>query len=108
MKIAVIETGGKQYVASDGVVLVVNKLSKGANKVKEGAKMLFDKVLLTSDGKKTEVGTPYLTGIKIEATLESEEKGKKVIGLRYKNKTRQSTTPYGHRQIMAKVRVTKV
>ena len=108
MKFAIIETGGKQYKVSEGAILDVEKLSKANPKLGEGDKVVFDKVLLTSDGRGTKVGTPYVDGVKVEATLVSEKKGRKVVGLRYKNKTRQSTTPYGHRQVKARVKVGKI
>ena len=54
-KIAIIETGGKQYVVTQDSVLDIEKL-KGADKA--GAKITFDKVLLTDDGAKTTVGAP--------------------------------------------------
>ncbi|MDD6880120.1 MAG: 50S ribosomal protein L21, partial [Firmicutes bacterium] len=53
---AVIETGGKQYRVQEGDVITVEKLNAEA-----GETVVFDKVLLMSDGKEVKVGAPYLT-----------------------------------------------
>lgn len=106
-KFAVIETGGKQYKVAEGDVLDIEKLTKANPKLAEGGKVVFDKVLLTDDGKSTKVGKPYLEGVTIEATFEGEKKGKKVKGVKFKNKTGYRVK-YGHRQTKARVTVAKV
>lgn len=104
MKFAVIETGGKQYKVSEGDTIIIEKLS-GENKI--GKKIIFDKVLLIDDGKKTEIGTPYLKGVKIEATFEEEGKGKKIHIIKFKSKSNYSKK-IGHRQPYNKVKISKV
>lgn len=99
-KIAVIETGGKQYVVENGSVLNVEKLS-----AQKDNKIVFDKVLLTDDGSKTEVGAPYIGGAKVSAELVSEGRGKKVTVIRYRQKSRYFKKK-GHRQAFAKVKIT--
>jgi len=101
---AVIETGGKQYKISAGEKLTIEKLSEG---LKQGDKVVFDKVLLTDDGSKTVVGTPYIKDAKIEATFEETGKGKKVTVLRFKSKSRYKKVK-GHRQPYSKVIISKV
>lgn len=64
---------------------------------KEGTVEL-DKVLLVADGDKVTVGTPTVAGAKVVATWQSEAKGEKVIGLKYKSKIRYRRR-VGHRQI---------
>ncbi len=49
-KMAIIDTGGKQYVVTEGAVLNVERLPES-----KGGKIAFDKVLLVDDGSKTEV-----------------------------------------------------
>src|SRR6185436_20775098 len=63
-KIAIIETGGKQYVAMEGGVLTIEKLADAHSK---GDKVTFDKVLLTDDGSETKIGAPYVSGAKVSA-----------------------------------------
>ncbi len=101
-KIAIIETGGKQYVVTDGSVLKVEKL---AGSYKPGDKISFDKVLLTDDGAKVAVGKPYLTGAKVAAELIEEGRNQTVTVIRYREKSR-SFKKNGHRQPHFKVRIT--
>ena len=101
-KIAIIETGGKQYVVTGGSVISVEKL-KGAEKA--GDKITFDKVLLTDDGSKMDMGAPYIKGAKVSAELVENGRAPKVVVLRYRQKSRYSKKK-GHRQAFAKVRIT--
>jgi len=101
-KIAIIETGGKQYVVTDGSVLKVEKL-QGA--FKPGDKISFDKVLLTDDGAKVAVGKPYLAGVAVSAELIEEGRNQTVTVIRYREKSR-SFKKNGHRQPHMKVRIT--
>ena len=101
-KIAIIETGGKQYVVTDGTVLKIEKL-KG--EFKAGDKISFDKVLLTDDGAKVAVGKPYLAGAKVAGELIEEGRNQTVTVIRYREKSR-SFKKNGHRQPHFKVRIT--
>lgn len=101
---AVVQTGGKQYRVSEGQVLTIEKLP---GELKKGAKILFDKVLLTDDGASTKIGAPYISGAKIEATLEEEGMGDKVIVIKYKAKSRYFKKR-GHRQPYMKVKISSI
>jgi large subunit ribosomal protein L21 len=100
-KIAVIQTGGKQYVVADGTVLTIEKLGD----VKKDGKITFDKVLLTDDGKDLKMGDPLVKGAKVMAELVSEGKSKKVTVIRYRQKSRYFKKK-GHRQSFTKVKIT--
>ncbi|HEY4527322.1 MAG TPA: 50S ribosomal protein L21 [Candidatus Paceibacterota bacterium] len=100
-KIAIIETGGKQYVVENGNVLQVEKIT-GTSK---GSKVTFDKVLLTDDGSKVALGAPYITGAKVTAELIEEGKDDKVRVIRYRQKSRYFKKK-GHRQPYAKIKIT--
>jgi large subunit ribosomal protein L21 len=97
MSIAVIQTGGKQYVVKKGDVLRVEKLD-----VKEGGIVEFDKVLLLDDGKTTKVGAPYISGAKVMGKVASEGKHKTVIVAKYRPKSRYFKKN-GHRQPYSEV-----
>lgn len=99
-KIAIIETGGKQYVVTKDSVLDVEKLV-----VKKDGKITFDKVLLTDDGAKTVVGAPYIKGAEVSAELLKEGRAQKVTVIRYREKSRYFKKK-GHRQPFSKVRIT--
>jgi large subunit ribosomal protein L21 len=101
MKIAVIATGGKQYLVKDGSVITVEKLP---GDLKEGDSVTFDKVLLTDDGSAVTVGAPNVSGASIKASVVSVGKGKKVQVVRYKAKSRYLKRR-GHRQPFTKVKV---
>lgn len=101
-KIAIIETGGKQYVVTNDSVLRVESI-KGAEK--KGDKVTFDKVLLTDDGSSTKVGAPYISGAKVTAELIENGRAPKVTVIRYRQKSRYYKKN-GHRQPYAKVRIT--
>jgi len=99
-KIAVIETGGKQYLVTEGAVLNVEKLPET-----KGGKISFDKVLLTDDGSKTEVGTPHVKGAKVSAELIADGRDKKVTVIHYRAKSRYFKKR-GHRQPFSKIKIT--
>ena len=103
-KIAVIETGGKQYIVKESDVLSIEKLP---GKKKAGAKIKFDKVLLMDDGKIAKVGTPHVSGAKVDAELIEEGLGKKIHVIRFKSKSRYFKKK-GHRQPYTKVKITSI
>ena len=99
---AVLKTGGKQYLVSPGQKLKVEKLD-----VKEGGKIVFDEVVLTFDDKKTEIGTPYIKGAKVEARVLKQGREKKVIVLKCHARPRYRKKK-GHRQPFTEVEITKI
>ena len=101
MKFAVIETGGKQYRVASKDVIKIEKLS-GEPKV--GEKIIFSKVLLFDDGKKLQIGTPYVKDIQVVGVLEEEGRGKKISVIKFKSKIRYFKK-YGHRQPYVKVKI---
>lgn len=100
--LAVIETGGKQYLVETGKALNVEKLP-----VEEGGKVVFDKVLLLVKDKDVKVGAPYIEGAKVEATLTGHGRARKIKIMRYKPKTTHRRRQ-GHRQPYSKVEIKKV
>lgn len=104
MEFAVIQTGGKQYKASKGDVLTIEKI-KGEHK--KGDKIAFDKVLLVDNGKDTTIGTPYIDGAKVEAEITEIGRAKKVLVMKYKQKSRYLKRN-GHRQPFFKVKITNI
>jgi large subunit ribosomal protein L21 len=106
MTFAIIETGAKQYKVKKGDIIKIERL-EGENKA--GDTITFDAVILTDDGKKTEVGNPTIKGAKVEGKFIEEAKGKKISSLRFKNKTNQGMgVRRGHRQIFNSVEITKI
>ncbi len=106
---AIIETGGKQYLVSEGDVVRVEKLkAKGAaGGYKEGDKIAFDKVLLTDDGSTTQIGEPYLNGATVSAEITKIARAPKVTVIKYKAKSNYFKKR-GHRQPYFEVRITRL
>lgn len=102
MAFAIIKTGGKQYLVEEGRYLEIEKVI-GAE---IGGKVTFDHVLLTDDGKVTEVGTPTTGGKVTGKVLEAGKDDKKIV-IRYKQKSRYFKKR-GHRQPYMKVLIEKI
>ncbi len=100
MKKAVITTGGKQYLVTEGETIEVELLKTDDKKVDFAP-------LLTIDGDKIEVGTPELTAKVTVEILEQEVKADKVTAIRYKAKKRVKKV-HGHRQRHTQIRITKI
>ena len=95
---AIIMTGGKQYLVSEGTELYVEKLDTEA-----GKDVVFDKVLFV-DGK---VGNPYVEGAKVTANVVKHGKQKKIVVFKYKPKKKYRKTQ-GHRQPYTKLVIKKI
>ncbi len=102
-EIAVIETGGKQYIVSVGDTLEVEILSP-LGELKAGDAVTFDKVLLVDNGTDTTVGTPYIKGAEVSAKFVADVKGPKISIIRYKSKSNRDKKT-GHRQKYSKVTI---
>ncbi|MDP2735181.1 MAG: 50S ribosomal protein L21 [bacterium] len=98
-EIAVIKTGGKQYIVRPGQKIKVEKLAK-----KEGSEVVFDDVLLLDREGKTEIGTPKVTGAKVKGKVLKQGKAKKVIVFKFKAKKREKKKK-GHRQPYSEVEI---
>lgn len=99
---AIIETGGKQIKVEEGAAIFVEKLA--AN---EGDAVVFEKVVLVSDNG-VKVGTPYVEGAKVTATVEKQGKARKITVYKYKAKKGSSHRKQGHRQPYTKLVINKI
>jgi large subunit ribosomal protein L21 len=97
--LAVIKTGGKQYLVVPGNKIKIEKLNK-----KEGTEVVFNEVLLLEKGKKVEIGNPTVKGAKVVGKVISQGKEKKVIIFKYKPKKRYKIKK-GHRQPYTEVEI---
>ncbi len=97
---AIIETGGKQEKVSVGDTLNIERIP---NK-KEVA---FTHVLLVSDGKKIEIGKPYVKGAKVNAQVLGQVRAAKVISFKYRRR-KSSRETIGHRQDLTKIKITEI
>ena len=83
MKFAIVESGGKQYRAVEGVTVDVDRLAREI-----GDSFDFERVLLMADGDAVSVGTPTVGGITVSATVVNHLKGPKVLSFKYRPKKR--------------------
>lgn len=102
--LAIIQTGGKQYVVRENQTIVVEKLP-----AQEGETIEFPNVLLVSsdDAKEVKVGTPTVTGAKVTGTVLSQFKDKKINVIKFKSKVRYRRN-VGHRQQKTRVQITAI
>jgi len=92
---ALVEFKGKQYKAEKGALLKVDLID-----AQPGTAVSIDTVLLISSGNSgdtVKVGTPYVSGAKVTATVESHGKDGKIIVFKYKPK-KDYRRKQGHRQ----------
>ncbi len=99
---AVIIAAGKQYVVATGQKVKIEKLAGDA-----GQMVVFDQVLLTSDGTTSQIGTPTLAQASVSAQIVTQGRLPKVTAVRYKNKTRSYKTR-GHRQAFTEVKIGQI
>lgn len=100
--LAVIKTGGKQYLVQKGDKIKVEKLEGNV-----GDKMTFSEVLFLGDEKGAKIGTPFIKDAKIEGKILTQGKAKKVWGIKHKPKKRYKVK-FGHRQQMTEVEIVKL
>jgi large subunit ribosomal protein L21 len=99
---AVILTGGKQYRVKEGDVLAIEKID-----LEPGRKAHFDRVLLIEDGETIQVGTPTLDNAMVLGLVLENFKDEKVLVFK-KKRRKQFRRTRGHRQLMTKVRITRI
>ena len=101
--VAVIETGGKQYLVSEGTIIDVEKID-----IKKDSSINFDKVLMISQGDEVYIGTPYLNTAKINGkVINPLFKSKKKIVFKFKPKTGYKLTQ-GHRQSYTTIKIDSI
>jgi large subunit ribosomal protein L21 len=99
---AVFKTGGKQYRAAKGDRLKIEKLD-----VAEGDSVEFDEVLLVGEGESVKVGTPILSGSKVQAKVLVQAKDKKIDVIKFHRRQNYRRT-HGHRQKFSLVEITGI
>ena len=99
---AVFKTGGKQYRAAKGDKLKIEKLDAA-----EGDSIEFDEVLLVGEGESVKVGTPLVSGGKVEAKVLAQAKDKKVDVIKFRRRQNYRRT-HGHRQHFSLIEITGI
>jgi large subunit ribosomal protein L21 len=102
MTYAVIQTGGKQYMATPGDTITIEKIGRTGKAV--GEKVVFDNVLLVDNGTEAKIGTPMVVGAQVEGTVVEAGRARKVTVIHFKSKARERKKA-GHRQPFLKVKI---
>ncbi|TSC55843.1 MAG: large subunit ribosomal protein L21 [Parcubacteria group bacterium Greene0714_21] len=106
--LAVIKTGGKQYIVAPGQKIKIEKLSnKEGLPAQAGEEVVFDEVLLVKDGENVRIGTPFLQGARVQAKVLKQGKGKKLIVFKFKPKKKEKRKQ-GHRQLFTEVEIISI
>jgi large subunit ribosomal protein L21 len=101
MKKAVIQTGGKQYLVSEGETVEVELL-------KDAKGTVTFEPLLVIDGDTAQVGTPSVAKAGVTAeVVESDVQADKVTAIRFKAKKRVHKV-HGHRQHQTVLKITRI
>ncbi len=103
MLYAVIKTGGKQYKVKSGEILKVDRLHDS----KPETKIEFNEILAYGDDKSIEIGTPMVSGAKVEADLIENSKNKTILIFK-KRRRQNSRRKNGHRQQYSLIRINKI
>jgi large subunit ribosomal protein L21 len=98
---ALVEFMGKQYKTEKGALVKVNKID-----AEPGSVINIDTVLLVS-GDSVKVGSPYVEGAKVSATVESHGKDGKIIVFKYKPK-KDYRRKQGHRQQYSIIKIGEI
>ena len=98
---AIVQTGGHQYRVAEGDVIEVERLDVAA-----GDTIDLSEVLLVG-GEKVNVGTPFVDGALVKATVLGETKGNKIVVQRYKSKNRYRKKT-GHRQKYTQLQINSI
>ena len=99
---AIVETGGKQYQVEEGRYLDVELLDG-----EKDSKVVFDKIVMIVNGKKSKVGQPYVSGASAEGKIVLHGRSNKIIV--YKQRPKKGyRKKQGHRQGYTRVMISKI
>ena len=97
---AIVDIAGQQFKVEAGNEIFVQRLSQA-----KGEAVEFDKVLLIDEEGKVKVGTPYIKGAVVKATvLDDDAKADKVIVFK-KIRRKGFQKLNGHRQKLSKIKI---
>ena len=99
---AVMTTGGKQYKVQEGEILNVEKISGEV-----GSPVIFDTVLMFSDGENVSIGQPVLEKAMVHGHIVEQGKAKKIIVFKYKRRKRYRRKQ-GHRQQYTAIKIDRI
>ena len=100
---AIVDIAGQQFKVEAGNEIFVQRLAEA-----KGADVEFDKVLLVANDETVKVGTPYVEGAVVKATvIDDEVKADKVIVFK-KIRRKGFQKLNGHRQKLTKIKINEI
>ena len=99
---AVFRSGGKQYRASEGDRVRVERLD-----VSEGDAVEFDQVLMVGDGAEVRLGSPLVEDSRVRGVVTAQARGKKIVVTKFKRRKNYKRM-MGHRQHFTEVEITSI
>ena len=99
---AVFRTGGKQYRASEGERVRIERLD-----AQEGDSVEFDQVLMVGDGADVQVGSPLVEDGLVTGVVTAQGRGRKVVVTKFKRRKNYKRI-MGHRQHFTEVKITSI
>jgi large subunit ribosomal protein L21 len=99
---AVMTTGGRQYRVSLGDTIDVEKLTGAV-----GETVTVTNVQLVGQGVEVIVGAPAVAGVRVEAQIIAQKRGKKIIIFKHRRR-KGYRRKQGHRQSLTSLRVTGI
>lgn len=99
---AVFQTGGKQYRASKGDVIRVEKIDAD-----EGAIVNIDRVLMVTDGDNVKLGAPLIEGGRVSAKVRSQGRAAKIRIIKHRRR-KHYHKEQGHRQYYTELQITDI
>lgn len=100
---AILEVGGKQYKVAEGESFETELVKN----IKEGEQIVIDKVLAVRNNDNLKIGSPYLDGAKVTATLVKNGRYKKVITVKFRRRKGYHRVK-NHRQWYSMLKVEKI
>lgn len=100
---AIVETQGQQLMVKEGDILFVNRYIDS----KAGDVLNLDKVLYVGEGESAKIGSPYIDGAVVKATLLENKRGKKVRVFKKKRRQGYERTR-GHRQELSVIKIESI
>lgn len=99
---AIINIAGKQFRVQEGDQIKVPQLS-----TKAGKSLVFDRVLLTNEGGKVELGSPLVSNASVSATVVDHGRDRK-IRIFKKKRRKGYKRKNGHRQGFSLVKIDSI
>ena len=99
---AIVDIAGQQCKVEKGCSIYVNRLAAEVN-----ASLNFDKVLLVDNEGSVQVGSPYVAGATVKATVMEHCKADKVIVF-HKIRRKGMCKKNGHRQYLTKLQIEEI